>query len=80
MAEEHALSVKVEADSDRSGRYRWIILKSGRLFERSDVTFATIREATEEAAKILERRTRPEKPYKPRRPTVPKRSPSPGNG
>jgi hypothetical protein len=53
MADEHQLSVKVERDLLRAGQFRWSLLRSGQVQDRSLVSFATQRKAQANAAKVL---------------------------
>ena len=56
MAEDHQITVVVEPDLLRSGRYRWTLLRSGQAQDRSEMSFATKREADADAEKALKRR------------------------
>jgi hypothetical protein len=56
MVEDHQITVVVEPDLLRSGRYRWVLLHSGQAQDRSEMSFATKREADADAAKALKRR------------------------
>jgi hypothetical protein len=56
MAEEHQFTVRIEPDSAQPGRYRWTLLKATQAYNRSEMSFATKREAASEAAKVLDRR------------------------
>jgi hypothetical protein len=56
MAEDHQLSVKVEPDLLRDGQFRWSLLRSGQVQDRSLVSYATMREAQADAAKVLGKR------------------------
>jgi hypothetical protein len=50
MAEDHQITVIVEPDLLRSGRYRWTLLHSGQAQDRSEMSFATKRDADAEMA------------------------------
>jgi len=56
MVEDHQITVVVEPDLLRSGRYRWTLLRSGQAQDRSEMSFATKREAEADAEKALKRR------------------------
>jgi hypothetical protein len=56
MIEDHQITVVVEPDLLRSGRYRWTLLRSGQAQDRSEMSFATRREADADAEKALKRR------------------------
>jgi hypothetical protein len=56
MAEDHHFTVRIEPETSQSGRYRWTLFKSNQPYNRSEMSFATKREATAEAAKVLDRR------------------------
>ncbi len=56
MVEDHQITVVVEPDLLRSGRYRWTLLRSGQAQDRSEMSFATKREADADAEKALKRR------------------------
>jgi hypothetical protein len=56
MTEDHKFTVRIEPDSSRPGRFRWALLKAKQPYNRSEMSFATKREAAAEAAKVLERR------------------------
>jgi hypothetical protein len=56
MIENPQITVVVEPDLLRAGRYRWTLLHFGQPQNRSDVSFATRREADADAAKALKRR------------------------
>ena len=56
MVEDHQITVAVEPDLLRAGRYRWTILHSGQAQDRSEMSFATKREANSDAEKALKRR------------------------
>jgi hypothetical protein len=56
MVEDHQITVVVEPDLLRSGRYRWTLLRSGQAQDRSEMSFATRREADADAEKALKRR------------------------
>jgi hypothetical protein len=55
MAEDHQITVVVERDLLRAGRYRWTVLHSGQPQNRSEMSFATRREAEADAAKALKK-------------------------
>jgi hypothetical protein len=56
MAENHQFTVRVEPDSSRPGRFLWTLFKANHAYNRSEMSFATKREATAEAAKVLDKR------------------------
>jgi hypothetical protein len=56
MIEDHQITVVVEPDLLRSGRYRWTLFRSGQAQDRSEMSFATKREADADAEKALKRR------------------------
>jgi hypothetical protein len=56
MAEDHQFSVRVEPDAFRKGRFHWALFKATQVYNRSETSFATKREAAAEAAKVLEKR------------------------
>jgi hypothetical protein len=56
MVEDHQITVVVEPDLLRSGRYRWTLFRSGQAQDRSEMSFATKREADADAEKALKRR------------------------
>jgi hypothetical protein len=56
MNEDHQITVLVEPDLLRPGRYRWTLLHSGQAQDRSEMSFATKREADADAEKVLKRR------------------------
>jgi hypothetical protein len=56
MAENHQFTVRVEPDTSRPGRFRWALLKATQVYNRSEMSFATKREAIAEAAKVLDKR------------------------
>jgi hypothetical protein len=55
MSLDHQITVVVKPDLLREGRYRWTVLHSGQAGDRSEVSFATRREAEADAAKALKR-------------------------
>jgi hypothetical protein len=55
MAEDHQITVVVDPDLLRAGRYRWTILHSGQAQNRSETSFATRREADADAEKALKK-------------------------
>ena len=55
MLKDHQITVVVEPDLLRAGRYRWTVLHFGQARDRSEVSFATRREAEADAAKALKR-------------------------
>ena len=56
MLEDHQITVVVEPDLLRAGRYRWTLLHSGQPQDRSEMSFATKREADADAARVLKKR------------------------
>jgi hypothetical protein len=56
MSEDHQFTVRVEPDSSRPGRFRWALFKAQQAYNRSEMSYATKREAADEAAKVLDRR------------------------
>jgi len=56
MVEDHQYSIRVEPDRIRSGRYYWVLFKGKQAYNRSQMSFATKREALTEGAKVLEKR------------------------
>jgi hypothetical protein len=56
MADNHHLTMKVEPDLLRVGRFRWTLFDSGQVRERSEVSFATRREAEADGTRVLLRR------------------------
>ena len=56
MAEEHNFSIRVEPDRVRTGRYYWALFKGQQAYNRSQLSFASKREAAAEGAKVLEKR------------------------
>jgi hypothetical protein len=56
MVQDHQITIVVENDPLREGRYRWAILHFGRAEARSKVSFPTRREAEAAAAKVLRRK------------------------
>jgi len=56
MSEDHQFTVRVEPDSSRPGRFRWALFKATQAYNRSETSYPTKREATAEAAKVLDRR------------------------
>jgi hypothetical protein len=62
MVEDHQITVVVEPDLLRSGRYRWTLLRSGQAQDRSEMSFATKREADADAEKALNGGSPPGRP------------------
>jgi hypothetical protein len=56
MAEDHQFSIRVEPDRLRPGRYFWALLKGTQVYNRSQTSFATKREAASQGAKVLDMR------------------------
>lgn len=56
MANDHQFTVRVEPDALRKGRFHWALFKAAQVYNRSQLSFATKREAAAEAAKVLEKR------------------------
>jgi hypothetical protein len=56
MDENHQFTVRVEPDLSRPGRFRWALFKARQVYNRSEQSYATKREAAAEAAKVLDRR------------------------
>ena len=56
MAEDHQFTVRLEPDSFRKGRFHWALFKATQVYNRSQMSFATKREAAADAAKVLEKR------------------------
>jgi hypothetical protein len=56
MPEDHQFSVRIEPDLSRPGRFLWALFRSQQVYNRSEISFATKREAAAEAAKVLDRR------------------------
>lgn len=56
MIEDHQFSTRVEPDTSRPGRFRWALYKAKHAYNRSEMSFATKREAAAEAAKVLDKR------------------------
>jgi hypothetical protein len=57
MIEQHQLSVRVERDESGPGRYRWTILRAGKVHTLSALSYATKRESEAEATKQLVKQT-----------------------
>ncbi len=55
MIEPHQLSVTVEPDGSKNGRFKWTLFKAGKMLGSSTEPYASKREATIAAAKVLER-------------------------
>ena len=56
MDDDHHFTVRIYADLASPGRFQWALLRAGQVYNTSKVSFATKREATAEAAKVLEKR------------------------
>lgn len=56
MLKDHNFTVEVEPDLLRAGRSRWTLHEFGQVRDRSEVSFATKREAAAGAAKALGKR------------------------
>jgi len=55
MAEEAQFTVRVHADPLREHRYRWTIFEGFQIHLRSPESYATLREAEEDAARAMSR-------------------------
>ena len=55
MPKDHSFRVEVEPDLLRAGRSRWTLYEFGQVRDRSEVSFATKREAAAGAAKALDK-------------------------
>jgi hypothetical protein len=55
MGKPLALTIHVAEDADRPGRYRWIIRDVGKDRDKSLYTFATYREAFDDAEKFRDK-------------------------
>jgi hypothetical protein len=47
--------VKIERDSERQGRFRWLIFRDGRMRDASVYSFATKHEAQADADKFVQK-------------------------
>lgn len=56
MTEEHHFSIRLEPDRVRLGRYYWALFKGNQAYNRSQLSFASKRQAAVEGAKVLEKR------------------------
>lgn len=56
MSEDHQFTIRVEPDTSRPGRFRWALFKAHSAYNRSEMSYATKREAKAEAAKVLDKR------------------------
>jgi hypothetical protein len=56
MAIEHGYSIRAEPDRVRTGRYYWALFKGNQVYNRSQLSFATKREALFEGGIVLEKR------------------------
>ena len=56
MTEDHQFSIRLEPDHVRVGRYYWALFKGKQAYNRSQLSFASKREATAEGTKVLEKR------------------------
>jgi hypothetical protein len=56
MADEHHFSIRIEPDRLYAGRFFWALLKGKQVYNRSQSSFATKREAAAAGAKVLEMR------------------------
>ena len=55
MPESPPFVIRVEADIDRPGRYRWFIFENGRMRDASVYSYATKREAEADADKFVQK-------------------------
>jgi hypothetical protein len=55
MPQSGDFTIQVEPDADRAGRYRWNIVEKGKQRDRSTYSYATRREAQEDAQKFLDK-------------------------
>ena len=55
MPKDPAFVIKIEPDIDRPGRYRWFILENGRMRDASVYSYATRREAQDDAHKFVQK-------------------------
>ena len=55
MDREHHFTIKIEPDLLRAGRSRWLFCESGQTRSRSELSYATKREAMADATKLLDK-------------------------
>jgi hypothetical protein len=56
MAEDHQFSIRLEPDLLRPGRYFWALFKGNQVYNRSQTSFESKREAAAQGGKVLEAR------------------------
>ena len=56
MAEDHQFTIRLEPDRVRIGRFYWALFKGKQVYNRSQLSFATKREAAAEGEKVLDMR------------------------
>lgn len=56
MADDHGYSIRAEPDRMRAGRYYWALFKGDQAYNRSQLSFASKREALADGAIVLEKR------------------------
>jgi hypothetical protein len=56
MAEDHQFTIRLEPDRARPGRFYWALFKGTQVYNRSQLSFATKREAAAQGGKVLDMR------------------------
>jgi hypothetical protein len=55
MVQDSPLVVRIERDSAREGRFRWLVFQDGRMRDASVYSFATKRQARVDADKFVQK-------------------------